>query len=154
MDSNVLVASIKRRGEPQHESALELAHRISRSESVSIASALTLLEVPGALASSTKMPIEKIHETILSVQEHFKLGIMEFENYVEPANELMFEFRELKSKYEIGSADFHHLATCIEEGCAFFVTTDMKHLLREECRKSFERRVKIVDPEGGLVELS
>lgn len=56
---------------------------------------------------------------------------MEFENYVERPDEFMFEFRDLTSKYEIGSADFHHLATCLEEGCEFLVKTDKKNILRD-----------------------
>lgn len=154
IDSNVLVASIKKRAEPYHEEALELAHRIRRVEAFSVASALALLEVPGALASSTSMPTDKIYEALLSVQEHFRLSVMAYESYVERAKELIFEFRELKSKREIGSADFHHLATCIEEGCAFFVTTDERHLLRDECRGLLNRSVRILDPREALVALS
>ncbi|MGD0175583.1 MAG: hypothetical protein ABSC50_02020 [Candidatus Bathyarchaeia archaeon] len=54
------------------------------------------------------MPIEKIYEVTASVQAAFKLKIVEFEDYVDLAGELMFEFRDLKSKWQIGSADFHH----------------------------------------------
>jgi predicted nucleic acid-binding protein len=150
LDSNVLVASVKTPGEPYHDSALEFSKRIT-GESVScIGSALVLIEIPGALASSTKMPIEKIYEVSASVQAGFNLKIMEFESYVDSARELMFEFRDLKSKWQIGSADFHHMATSIQESCDFFVTTDEKRLLRTVCRDAFEKHIIILNPNQAL----
>ena len=144
-----MVASVKKVGEPYHDSAIELARRVSRADVSSLASALVLIEVPGALAS-TKMPIEKIYQVLASLQANFNLRIMEFEAYVDLARELMFEFRELKSKWQIGSADFHHVATSIQEGCDFFVTTDEKHLLRSECRKHFEKHIRIAHPDEAV----
>ena len=96
------------------------------------------------------MPIEKIYEVTASVQVQFNLRIMEFESYVDLANDLMFEFRDLKSKWQIGSADFHHIATSIQEGCDLFVTTDEKHLLRTVCRETFEKHIKIINPTQSL----
>jgi predicted nucleic acid-binding protein len=147
-----MVASVKKVGEPYHDFAVELARRVSRADVSSLASALVLIEVPGALAS-TKMPIEKIYQVLASLQANFNLRIMEFEGYVDLARELMFEFRELKSKWQIGSADFHHVATSIQEGCDFFVTTDERHLLRSECRKLFEKYIKIAHPDEALEAL-
>jgi predicted nucleic acid-binding protein len=152
LDSSVLVASVKKLGEPYHDSAIELARKISQEDVPSVASALVLIEVPGALAS-TRMPIEKIYQVSISVQASFNVRIMEFEGYVDLARDLMFEFRELKSKWEIGSADFHHVATSVQEGCDFFVTTDEKHLLRSECRKHFERHIKVANPDQALKAL-
>ena len=148
----MLVASVKKLGEPYHNSAIELARKISQEDMPSVASALVLIEVPGAL-SSTRMPIEKIYQVSISLQASFNLRIMEFEAYVDLARDLMFEFRELKSKWEIGSADFHHVATSIQEGCDFFVTTDEKHLLRSECRKHFEKHIKVANPDQALEAL-
>jgi predicted nucleic acid-binding protein len=148
-DSNVLVASVKKVGEPYHNSAIELAHKVSQAHMSGIASVLVLIEVPGALAS-TKMPVEKIYQVSTSLQLNFNLTIMGFEAYVDPARELMFEFRELKSKWQMGSADFHHIATSIQEGCDFFVTTDEKHFLRPECRKHFEKHIKVANPDEAL----
>jgi predicted nucleic acid-binding protein len=150
LDSNVLVASVKAPGEPYHDAAVELSKRIVKENVSSIGSALILIEIPGALASSTKMPIEKIYEVSASVQAGFKLKIMEFESYVDLASELMFEFRDLKSRWQIGSADFHHIATSIQENCGFFVTTDEKHLLRQVCREAFEKHIKILSPDQAL----
>jgi predicted nucleic acid-binding protein len=146
IDSNVLVASVKKLGEPFHDSALKLAKRIKDENGSGIGSALVLIEVPGALAASTTMPIERIYEVTASVQEQFNLNIMEFESYVDLATDLMFEFRGLKSKWEIGSADFHHIATSIQERCDLFVTTDEKHLLRTVCKEAFQKHIRIVDP--------
>ena len=153
LDSNVLVASVKKGGEPHHNSAVNLANEISKRDIVAVASALVLIEVPGALCSSTKMPVEKIYEVLASIQANFKLRIAEFEAYAGLARELMFEFRSLKSKWEIGSADFHHIATSIAEGCDLFVSTDEKHMLREECRLEFEKRIRIATPNQALSEL-
>lgn len=150
VDSNVLVASVKKRGERYHRQALELARRISEKAASCVASALVLIEVPGALASSTKMPIEKIQQVLVSMQDGFRLSIMSFDAYTELARDLMLEFRELKSEWEIGSADFHHLATSIGEGCDMFVTTDEKHLLRPECKRNFERHIVVTNPDEAL----
>jgi predicted nucleic acid-binding protein len=150
IDSNVLVASVKKLGEPFHDSALELSKRIKDENGSGISSALVLIEVPGALAASSRMPIENIYEVTASVQDQFNLSIMEFESYVDLAKDLMFEFRDLKSKWQIGSADFHHMATSIQEGCDLFVTTDEKHLLRTVCRKAFEKHIKITSPTQAL----
>jgi predicted nucleic acid-binding protein len=68
LDSNVLVASVKKVGEPFHDSALELSRRIKDQNGSGIGSALVLIEIPGALASSSTMPIEKIYEVTASVQ--------------------------------------------------------------------------------------
>jgi predicted nucleic acid-binding protein len=54
LDSNVLVASVKKLGEPFHDSALELSKRIRDENGSGIGSALVLMEIPGALVSSTK----------------------------------------------------------------------------------------------------
>jgi len=153
LDSNVLVASVKKGGEPHHNSAVNLANEISKRDAVGVASALVLIEVPGALCSSTKMPVEMIYEVLASLQANFKLRIAEFEAHVALARDLMLEFRGLKSKWEIGSADFHHIATSIAEGCDLFVTTDEKHMLREECRKEFEKYIRIATPNQALREL-
>jgi predicted nucleic acid-binding protein len=150
IDSNVLVASVKKPGEPFHDSALELSRRIKDENGSGVSSALVLIEVPGALAASTKMPIEKIYEVTATVQDQFNLKIMEFESYVNLAKDLMFEFRDLKSKWQIGSADFHHVATSIQEGCDLFVSTDEKHLLRTACREALEKHIGIVNPTQAL----
>jgi len=150
LDSNVLVASVKTPGEPYHDSALKLAKKTRGENISSISSALVLVEIPGALASSTKMPIEKIYEVTASIQVGFNLRIMNFESYVHLAQELMFEFRDLKSKWQIGSADFHHVATSIQENCDFFVTTDEKHLLRAASREAFGKHIKILNPNQAL----
>ena len=59
LDSNDLVASVKKLGEPFHDSALALSKRIRDEEGPGMGSALVLIEVPGVLAASSKMPIEK-----------------------------------------------------------------------------------------------
>ncbi len=99
------------------------------------------------------MPVDKIYEVLASIQANFKLKIAEFEAHTDLARDLMFEFRGLKSKLETGSEDFHHIATSIAEGCDLFVTTDEKHILREERRKEFEKHIKIAAPNQALGEL-
>ena len=95
LDSNVLVASVKKVGEPFHDSTLKLSRKIKEESASGIGSALTLIEIPGALASASKMPVEMIYEVSLAVQKEFNLKIMEFEGYVGLAKDLMFEFRDL-----------------------------------------------------------
>ena len=150
LDSNVLVASVKKLGEPFHDSSLALSKKIRNENGKGIGSALVLIEIPGALASASKMPIEKIYEVTASVQDQFNLNIMEFQSYTDLARDLMFEYRDLKSKWQIGSADFHHIATSVQEGCDVFVTTDEKHLLRAACRDAFEKHIRILNPTQAL----
>lgn len=45
-DSNVLVASVKKPGEPYHDSSLELAKKVAQEDVSSVASALVLIEIP------------------------------------------------------------------------------------------------------------
>lgn len=150
LDANVLIASVKKGGEKYHKDAQELSRRIIRASHQGVCSALLLTELPGALASSTTMPVEKIFDVEVSVIEKFRVNIMPYEPYVEKTVELMLEFRGLKSRWEIGSADFHYLATSYQEGCDFFVTTDEKHLLRTECREGFSKYVKVLTPDEAV----
>ena len=150
LDSGVLVASVKKRGEVYHDSCLELSSLVSSIRHSAVASALILTEVPGALASSTSMPVEKIYISEVSIQENFSLKILPFEPYIERAVDLMFEFRELKRRLRIGSADFHHVATGVGEGSDLFVTTDERHLLNNESRDKFGRYIRIVNPKEAL----
>ncbi len=144
------MASVKKAGEKYHGDAVELSRRIIRGGHDTLSSALVLVELPGALAASTNMPVEKIYEVEASAGENIRLSIMAFEPYVERAVEFMFEFRDLKSRWEIGSADFHYLATSYQEGCEFFVTTDERHLLRTETRKVFSKYLKVLAPDEAV----
>lgn len=94
------------------------------------------------------MPIERVYEVQRSTLSAFRASVMAYEPYLAKAMEMMIEFRALKSRWEIGSADFHHLATAAAEGCGLFVTTDEKHLLRREAREELSRYLDISDPAG------
>jgi len=149
----VLIASVKKVGEKYHNDVLAISHKITEGLHESICSSLLMIELPWALASSTTMPFEKIYEVEVSVIENFRAAVMPYEAYVKQAVELMLEFRDLKARYEIGSADFHYLATSLQEGCDFFVTTDEKHLLRPSCRDALSRHVKVLSPDEALLKL-
>lgn len=99
------------------------------------------------------MPVDKVYEVQASVLANFRASIMTYEPYLSRTMDLMIEFRDLKAKRGIGSADFHHIATSREEGCKVFVTTDEKHLLREDSRKALSRYVDIVTPDDALTRL-
>ncbi len=146
MDTSVLIASIKKRGEKYHSSALELSETVKKGDHIGVASSLLLIELPGALAT-TKMPVEKIYEAELSLQQGFNLEIMSYEDYIDRTLNLIFEFRDLKRKLGIGAADFHHLATSIDEGCSSFVTVDERHLLRSETRNALRKHIEILGPQ-------
>src|SRR2546425_8571645 len=92
------------------------------------------------------MPLEKIYDAELSLIEGFHVNVRPFELYVDRAVDLMLEFRDLKSKLGVGSADFHYLATASAEGCDLFVSTDEKHLLRRESRERFSKYIPIAHP--------
>ena len=145
LDTSVLIASIKRKGEKHHSSALQLGEKIKRGGHLGIVSSLVLIEFPGALAT-TKMPVEKIHKAELSLERSFNLEMMPYEDYVDRTLDLIFEFRELKRKLGIGAADFHHLATSISEECTCFVTVDERHLLRGETREAFKKYIEVMGP--------
>ncbi len=153
LDANVLVASVKKVGEKYHRDTLGLSGRMVEGQHEGICSSLLLIELPGALASSTTMPVEKVYDVEVSVTENFRASIMPYEPYVRRAVDLMLEFRELKTKWQVGSADFHYLATSYQEGCDFFITTDEKHLLREECRRAFSKYIPILAPDEALGRL-
>lgn len=153
IDTSVLIASIKRKGERFHGSCLRLAELVRSKEHEAVSSALVLIEFPGGLASSTRIPIEMIYTAEASVQQCFGLEIASYEEHVDRAIDLMFELRDLKRKLGIESADFHHLATAIGEGCHAFVTTDERHLLREEARDALRRYLKVLDPSEAAHEL-
>ncbi len=57
LDISVLIASVKRVGEKYHKEAQELSKKISQEGHQGICSPLLLIELPGALASLTTMPI-------------------------------------------------------------------------------------------------
>lgn len=153
LDASTLLASVKREGEKYHESALKLAAETKSKGVRGVCSSLVLIEVPGALSSATTMPIEKIYETSASVLSAFSVDMMPFESLVDRATELMLEFRDLKRRAGIGSADFHYLASAYNQGCEMFVTTDERHLLRADVRDGLSSYVDIVNPEEALVEL-
>lgn len=117
-----------------------------KGEHEGVCSALVLTEVPGALSSSTTMPLEKIYETEASVLASFRVNVRPFEQYADDAVDLMLEYRALKRRFDVNSADFLHLATAEGEGCAFFVTVDERHLLKQEFRKELSSHILICDP--------
>jgi predicted nucleic acid-binding protein len=153
LDSSVLVASVKSEGEMHHKAALALSHRLSEGGHRGICSALLLLELPGSLASTTTMPIEKIYDVSISLVANFNAEIVSFNSPLGRAVDLMLEFRDLKRKVGVGSADFHHIATAVEEGCDMFVTTDEKHLLRSETKKGLEKYLQLLPPGDALQKL-
>lgn len=149
LDSSVLVASVKKAGEKFHAPSLGLSRRVGEEGHEGVCSALVLTEVPGALAS-TKMPLEKVYETEASLLAGFRVGVRPFEQYIDDAVDLMLEFREFKRHLDINSADFLHIATAKGEGCELFVTTDEKHLLKDEFVKAFSGYVSICNPAAAL----
>jgi PIN domain len=99
------------------------------------------------------MPVDKIYETELSLLQSFRVNVRPFEQHADRAVDLMLEFREMKRRLDINSADFHHLATATGEGCGIFVTTDERHLLREETREAFSGYVRVCAPSEVLREI-
>jgi len=152
LDTSVLIASIKKRGERYHASALELGEKFKKGGHIGVASSLVLIELPGALATA-KMPVEKIYEVELSLKQSFNLEIMSYEDYVDRTLDLIFEFRDLKRRLGIGATDFHHLATSIGEGCSSFVTVDEKHLLKSESREALRKHIEILGPQEAVQRL-
>ena len=150
LDTGVLVASIKRIGEKYHQEAVQIADRVRNFKSNCVSSSLVLIELPGALASSTTMPVEKIYTAEASIQENFNLVILPFHPYIDTTVNLMFEFRELKRRLGIEAADFHHLATAIDERCGAFITVDDHHLLRSETKEALNKYIKILNPKEAL----
>jgi predicted nucleic acid-binding protein len=153
LDSSVLVASLKRVGEKHHVDALRLSGLIKSGSHTGVCSALAIIEVPGALASSTTMPVEKIYDVEVSLIDGFQLSFSAFEPHAHMAVEMMLEFRELKRKFGVGSADFHHVATASSEGCIMFVTTDERHLLRHECRDQLSKYIRVCSPAEAATSL-
>ncbi|MHA1380389.1 MAG: type II toxin-antitoxin system VapC family toxin [Candidatus Helarchaeota archaeon] len=153
LDTGIYIASIKKRGEKFHDNIQEILKTIDFRKYSFISSALILIEVPGGLCASTSMPIQKIYETEKALQDNFEMKIYSFDPYILRAKELMFEFRALKRKLNIESADFHHLATAIQENCSIFLTIDEHHLLRDEFKIKMMKYIEILNPSDFLVTL-
>lgn len=141
---------MKKRNEKFYEDSVELSRMTQAGRHEAFASALTLIEVPGGLASSTSLSIERIYEVVVTVQQAFTLQIMSFEPYLEKTIQLFLQLRGVKRRRNIVSADFHHLATAIQEGCEIFVTTDERHLLAEDVRDSLKEYISLVDPRAAM----
>lgn len=146
LDTGIFIASIKKREEKFHESILEILKKVSFDQINFFASALILIEIPGGLCAFTKLPIEIIYQIEKSLKNEFKMKILSFEPYISKTKELMFEFRDLKRKFDIESADFHHLASSIQENCSIFLTIDERHLLKDETRGQMKKYIEILNP--------
>jgi hypothetical protein len=99
------------------------------------------------------MPVEKIYDVEVSLIDGFRVNFSAFEPHADMSVEMMLEFRELKRKFGIGSADFHHLATANSEECAIFATTDERHLLRPEFRDGLSKYIRICSPAEAVATL-
>lgn len=150
IDTSALIASVKKKGEKFHDSAILLSDFIKDNGHIGIASSLVLIELPGALTTSA-LPVEKIFEVQASVQDNFNLEILSYDEYVGRTVELMMEFRDLKRI--LGAADFHHLATSIKEGCEIFITVDEHHLLSAETKQALQKYISILSPDEALQKL-
>jgi len=146
LDTGVFIASIKKKGEKFHDPILDILKMVSFDQMGFFASALILIEIPGGLCASTKLPIENIYQIEKSLKNEFQMKILPFDPYILKTKELMFEFRDLKNKLNIESADFHHLATSIQENCSFFLTIDEHHLLKDELRVQMKSYIEILNP--------
>ena len=65
---------------------------------------------------------------------------------MERAVSLMFELRDLKRRFRVEAADFHHLATAIGEECSVFVTVNERHLLRHEVKEAVKHYIEVCSP--------
>jgi predicted nucleic acid-binding protein len=141
---------VKKRNEKYHEDSVKLSKMTRTGRHEAFASALILIEVPSGLASSTSLSIERIYEIAVTLQQAFTLQIMSFEPYLEKTIQLFLQLRDVKRRHNIVSADFHHLATAIQEGCEIFVTTDERHLLAEDVRDALKGYINLVDPRTAM----
>lgn len=153
LDASTLLASVKRGGEKYHDDCLKLARVLSEQGARGVSSSLVHIELPGALSSSTSMPIEKIYQTVASLMASFAVDTPPFEGQIDRATEMMLELRDVKRKANIGSADFHYLATAFNQGCRLFVTTDERHLLREDFRKGVSPYLEVLNPAQAVTRL-
>jgi predicted nucleic acid-binding protein len=150
LDTGVLLASVKRRGEKYFPFASQLVSNLRKGGHQAIISILALEELRGGLSSSTTMPSEKILEVEASLRNILEPVIISYDACVEKTRELLLSFRDLKRRKNIPSADFHHLATAIVENVDLFVTIDEKHLLALETRERLSGMIRIMDPEEAL----
>lgn len=146
LDTGVLIASVKKSGEKFHDASLKLLTELSSRHHEVLISVLVLEELRGGLASGTLMPSERILEVEASLFKVTNPLILPFDDYVDKTKELLFQFREIKRKRRIPSADFHHLATAMQEGSDLFATIDEKHLLDEQVREQLSTSLKVVNP--------
>ncbi|MGQ9597732.1 MAG: type II toxin-antitoxin system VapC family toxin [Thermoproteota archaeon] len=150
LDTGVLIASVKRREEKFHDASLALLSKLSRTKHEVLISVLVLEELRGALASSTLMPAEKIFEVEASLFKVLNPLVLPFDDYVEKTRKLLLQFREVKRRRRIPSADFHHLATALQEKSDLFVTIDERHILNGPMKEQLSILLKVVDPVQAL----
>jgi len=146
LDTGVLIASIKRTGEKFHDASLRLITELGRGRHEVLFSVLVIEELRGGLASATLLPPDKIPEVEANLLRAVTPVVLPFEDYVEKTKELLLQFREIKRRKRIPSADFHHLATAIQERCDFFVTIDERHILDDQMRERLSIVLRAVNP--------
>jgi predicted nucleic acid-binding protein len=142
-DSSLLIAALKK-SEKHHEDARFIIENLGSNEG--IASSLATIEVPGGLASSTRLPEAAIRRIVGVFQEKYHITFLPFEPFIEDAIELTIELRDLKRRFEIPTADLFHLATAKATSASAFITIDMKHMLRTELVEAFSKYSKILNP--------
>jgi len=148
-DSSLLIAALKK-NEKQHEDARFIIENLGSNEG--IASSLATIEVPGGLASSTRLSEPVIRRIVGVFQEKYHITFLPFEPFIEDAIELMIELRDLKRRFDIPTADLFHLATAKATSSSAFVTIDMKHMLGRELVETFSKYSKILDPSQARAE--
>lgn len=146
-DSGVLVSAFKQINERFHSHSKLLLESIRSGEHEGETSELSIVEFAGAFASNTRAPIEQVVGMLSTLQSQYHLRFTSFGDSVIESIEFQYEFRELKRKYGIPSADLYHAATSKSVRAHFLASVDARHLLRDEVRSTLKHHIVILNPE-------
>ncbi len=152
LDTSAILASIKEREEPEHNDAQALV-KSAPSINELVTSSLSITELTVALAKRTREPEARIGDIITLLTETYDLQIFNHDDFLDATRLVAFEQRNLCRRYDIPSADVHHVSAAYQLEASHLVTTDKKHLLREEARKGLARYVSILSPKETVVDL-
>ncbi len=152
LETSVLLASIKKYEEPEHENAQAIV-KSAPSTNELVTSSLSVTELTVALAKRTREPEKRVGDIISLLTGTHELRVLSHDDFLDATKLVAFTERDLCRRFNIPSADIHHISAAYQLEAAYLITTDKKHLLREEARKQLAHYVSILSPGEAITRL-
>lgn len=145
LDTSAVLASLKRKDEPEHKTAKRIVES-SPSVNEIVSSSLLVTELSVAYAKHTKAPAEAVLRAIGVLKGLYGLQIFNHDDFLDVTKDLAFEKRVILRKADLPAADVHHVAAAFSLNAKIFVTTDFRHLLKKEVKDELKNYIQIVSP--------